>query len=306
MADIDPEHARHLDGRLLLVLRELLRTGSATATAERLHLSQSAVSHALARLRRIHDDPLFVRRPHGLEPTRRAIELGPRVDAILALAADLHGGPEPFEPRRSERRFSVAMPEFVVATVGGELLRRWSTTAPGVSLVTTQSDHSAVIDELRRGELDLGVGRFGSGTPDGLTRRLLYRDEYCVVVRDAHPTIGASIELTTFLDAGHVIAASRSEGDEHEVVPRGIRITAVVPAWLTALAIVGASDAIATCPRRLAERHAATFGLRVVALPGDTVPIEVSTLERSGRSNDAAGWLVGQLHQVVAPPDHAD
>jgi DNA-binding transcriptional LysR family regulator len=72
MSDFDLNQIRRLDGGLLLVFRELLRTRRAGAVAERLGLSPSAISHALNRLRDLFDDPLFIRRPHGFEPTRRA------------------------------------------------------------------------------------------------------------------------------------------------------------------------------------------------------------------------------------------
>ncbi|MBS0410897.1 MAG: LysR family transcriptional regulator, partial [Proteobacteria bacterium] len=77
MAEFDLNKIRRLDGTLLLVMRELLRRRQAQAAAARLGLSASAVSHALGRLRDLFEDPLFIRRPHGLEPTRRALELGP-------------------------------------------------------------------------------------------------------------------------------------------------------------------------------------------------------------------------------------
>lgn len=86
MGDIDNNDIRRLDGGLLLIFRELLLQRRATSVAEKLGLSQSAISHALKRLRDIFNDPLFIRRPHGLEPTKRAIELGPQVETLIILA----------------------------------------------------------------------------------------------------------------------------------------------------------------------------------------------------------------------------
>src|SRR4051812_12268396 len=105
MSDIDRNKLRRLDGGLLLVFRELLRTGRASVVAQRLGLSQPAISHSLSRLRDLFDDPLFIRRPHGLEPTLRAQELGPQIEALIGLAAramDPGGG---FDPATSERIF---------------------------------------------------------------------------------------------------------------------------------------------------------------------------------------------------------
>src|SRR5687768_8137790 len=98
MSDIDQNKLRRLDGGLLLVFRELLRAGRASVAAERLGLSQPAISHALGRLRDLFDDPLFVRRPHGFEPTRRAQELGPQIEALIGLAGAALSPDNSFEP----------------------------------------------------------------------------------------------------------------------------------------------------------------------------------------------------------------
>ena len=110
MSDIDVNNIRRLDGGLLLVFRGLLRRRQTTAVALELGLSQSAVSHALTRLRDLFEDPLFIRRPHGLEPTRRALELAPRVDALIDLARETLEREGIFDPARSTRRFTLGAP----------------------------------------------------------------------------------------------------------------------------------------------------------------------------------------------------
>src|SRR6185437_8973237 len=124
MSDFDVNKIRRLDGGLLLVLRELLRTRRASAVAARLGLSPSAISHSLNRLREVFDDPLFIRRPHGFEPTRRAEELGPQVDALLELAQRTLSRDAGFDPASSRRFFRFAAPEFVTALIGAELINR--------------------------------------------------------------------------------------------------------------------------------------------------------------------------------------
>src|SRR3954469_23422290 len=113
MSDIDTSQIRRLDGGLLLVFHELLRTRRASTVADRLGLSQPAISHALGRLRDLFDDQLFIRRPHGFEPTRRALELGPKVEALLALTGQALSPNAIFDPMRSSRLFRVGAPEFV-------------------------------------------------------------------------------------------------------------------------------------------------------------------------------------------------
>src|ERR1051325_11109569 len=133
MSDIDPNKTRRLDGGPLLVFRELLRTGRASIVAERLGLSQPAISHSLTRLRELFDDPLFVRRPHGLEPTGRALELGPRIEALVSLADQAMKPDGGFDPATSERLFRFAAPEFVTALMGAELINQLRVAAPGVA-----------------------------------------------------------------------------------------------------------------------------------------------------------------------------
>src|SRR5690349_9146823 len=122
MSDIDSAKIAQLDGGLLLVLRELLRLRRTTPVAERLRLSQSAVSHALGRLRRLFGDPLFVRRPHGLEPTRHALELGPRIDALLESLNDALGLSARFDPATTTRGFRLAAPDSITTLLAPMLL----------------------------------------------------------------------------------------------------------------------------------------------------------------------------------------
>lgn len=290
-----------LDGRLLVVFHELLRCRNATVVARRLAVTQSTVSHSLGRLRRLHDDELFVRRPHGLEPTKRALELGPLVERVLTAGHELFGGPPAFDPGSSAHTFTVSASEFVTALIGGPLIERWSTEAPGISLVTRQLDAKRAADLLRRGELDAAVGRFDVQPPAGLIRRSLIEDEYCVVVRRDHPVIRDSIDMATYLSAGHVLASSPSEGAPDESIPRGLRVRAVVPAWLTALAVVASSNAIATCPTLLAERQSDRLGLRMLPVPGPAAAIEISLVHRIG-PDDATVWLVTELERSIAGP----
>ena len=105
MTDIDDTKLRRLDFSLLLIFQEVYRARRSTAAAERLGLSQPAVSHALGRLRGFFGDPLFLRKPNGLQPTARAVELAPMIDALLAHAADIVHGPQQFNPSSTRRLF---------------------------------------------------------------------------------------------------------------------------------------------------------------------------------------------------------
>src|SRR5690348_16420879 len=98
MTDFDTLQIRKIDGGLLLIFRELLLRRRASSVAGQLGLSPSAISHALTRLRDVFGDPLFIRRSHGLEPTQRAIELGPKVEQLIQLIGTTVGGDAGFDP----------------------------------------------------------------------------------------------------------------------------------------------------------------------------------------------------------------
>jgi DNA-binding transcriptional LysR family regulator len=298
MSDIDRADIRKLDGGLLLVFRELLRTRRAGAAAQRLGLSPSAISHALNRLRDLFDDPLFIRRPHGFEPTRRAEELGPQVEALLELTGRTLTREAGFEPLRSTRTFRFAAPEFVTALVGAALIDQLKTAAPEVKFGIGFFGEEDAFRALRKGEIDFAVGRFGAARP-GFTVEPLFADHYCVAARRDHPQLKGAIDEAQWRDTGHIYAWSASEvGGDTGDAP-GVKQLASVPGWLTALMMAAATDGIVTCPRRLAERHAERLGLQVLDMPGGANRIEVSVMRRSGVADAGVDWFLGQVRAAV-------
>jgi len=292
---------RRLDGGLLLVFRELLRTGRASQTAEKLGLSQPAISHALGRLRELFDDPLFVRRSHGFEPTRRALQLGPQIEALISLAGEALSPDAGFDPGRSTRAFRIGAPEFVTALIGADLINRLREIAPRVTFGVGHVAEEDAFKALRRGEIDFAVGRFGAARP-GYVVEPLFEDSYCIAVRQGHPRVNGPIDVATWREIGHVFAWSRSEtgedqGDDDNGQVVGL---ASVPQWLTALLLVSATDAIATVPRKLAERHADKLGLRVLDLPFPPHRIAVSVMRRTGAADPGAAWFLEQVRAAAA------
>ncbi len=308
MTDFDKNKIRRLDGALLLIFRELLRRRRATEVAEHLGLSPSAISHALTRLRDLFDDQLFIRKPHGLEPTRRALELGPQVEALIDLAGTTLAPQSGFVPSNTERRFSINSPEFVTAMIGSRLIEQMSISAPKASFAVRSLGHEPALDALRRGEIDLALGRFGS-IGYGLTAEPLYQDRFCVVARKDHPQLKGAISLDNYRTIGHVIASAASEKDPTESVQvqnwlGEINIVAVVPLWLTALVMVSTtdghcnlSDASGTTPSRRPEpaNPEATFQAAALrCLRGS-----------SHRPARCRNRLVSRTDQKIRAPRHA-
>lgn len=300
MSDLNELKIRQLDGGLLLVFRELLRRRRATEAAKALGLSSSAISHALGRLRVLFDDPLFVRRPHGLEPTRRAISLGPRLEALVGLADAAMKADASFTPTTSERRFLVAAPDFFVALVGARLVTTMRKEAPRASFLIQSMTADAAFGALKQGDIDAAVGRFGAARP-GFDIAPLYEDQYCVVARRGHPRFKRQISYREYTSSGHVFSYAPGEGGESEDVASatGTVANAIVPRWLTVLGMVADCDAIATVPQKLAQRFAGTFGLRILKAEFVNTKISLSALRRSGSVDEGVDWFLERVRQSL-------
>jgi DNA-binding transcriptional LysR family regulator len=301
MNDIHEGDIRKFDGQLLLVFRELLRTRRTTEAAHRLGLTQSTVSHALARLRDLFADPLFVRRSHGLEPTRRSLELAPRIDRLIDMLGGVLAEEGGFDAARSERRFRFAAAEFVMALMGGRLVQTFQREAPLASFSIDFLQGAATLDILRRGEIDIAFGQF-LRLPPGLEAEVLYRDRYCVVARKRHPKVKGTIDGPTYASLPNVYVGRSGETGITDATlpsPSIVYTVALVPRWLTALTMVSTSDALATCPRRLAERMAGVLGLQVIDTDFAGPRFKVSAVRRAGHADAGIDWLTAKVRDAV-------
>ena len=300
MNDISSNDIRKLDGGLLLVFRGLLRRRRTTAVARELGLSQSAVSHALTRLRDLFDDPLFVRRSHGLEPTQRALELMPRIDALIDRLGDMLKRHETFNPAESERRFMLSAPEFITSMIGARLVNTFRRLAPKASFVVDFISPDLALEALRRGEIDVAFGPFGP-LPNGFVSEMIFTDRYCVAARRGHPELKGRISAAQYAKIGHIYAHAESEmAASQRVETPEVALRAVVPRWLTVLTMVAASDAIATCPQRFAERQAKLLGLQLLKPPFVPLTIEVRAVRRAGSEDLGVDWLLARIREAVA------
>jgi DNA-binding transcriptional LysR family regulator len=308
MSDTNENDIRRVDGGLLLVFRELVRRRRTTAVAAHLGLSQSAVSHALARLRDLYGDPLFLRRPHGLEPTPRAVELAPRIEALIdAIDASLRSDAT-FDPSRTERFFRIAATEHAGEAIAARLAPRLRAIAPRSRFAWQFTRGYVALEAVQRGQADVALGRFES-VPAGMVGEPLFEDRYCVVARLGHPTIDGEIDAATWATAGHVFVSSYMAfddvagptiGEDPMPNPDQVATVALVPRWEMALAMVAASDAIATGSRRVAENQAARYALQVIEPPQPAyTPWTVSMARRAG-GDTALDWFCAEVCAAAA------
>ena len=301
MQDIDATKIAQLDGSLLLVLRELLLLRRSTLVAKRLGLSQSAVSHALGRLRRLFGDPLFVRRPYGLEPTRHALELGPRIDALLEGMSDVLGVGASFAASTTTRGFRLAAPDGITTLLAPLLLTAFAEEAPGARFAFSQQLGADALNALRRDDIDVAVGRFRPHL-EGMAVDRLFEDRYCLVARSGHPALRGKLTRAVYRTLDRVQISVAGDFRSLELEPEGEvaaarRIVAAVPRFLIAFALVAQSNAIAIAPARLAKRHARAFGLRSHALPFALEPIRVLAV-RKPQPDPGVQWLVHVLQSL--------
>ncbi|CUS57551.1 MAG: LysR family transcriptional regulator [Hyphomonas sp.] len=291
---------RSLDLNLLPVLEAVYSERSLTRASETLHITQPAVSNALARLRTHFEDPLFVREGRGVKPTAMAEALMPAVrDALDRLRAGL----EPrsaFEPSRSTRVFNISARDAGAFMIAPSLARRLQDIAPGVRIAWTQLNRGAISTELASGRLDLAIDVPGIRGTD-LEREPLMTTPYVCVVSKDHPLSGRQMTFEAFLELRHVVVSSRREGRSYvEEVARshGARITPVMrlPTYMPALEIVKYTDLALTAPVLLAQSP----GLVSHDLPGVFPALDSELYWRRENSEDAAlTWLRALILDAV-------
>ena len=170
MSDINQIDLRLVDTTILLVFLGAMRHRKATTVAAEMGLTQPAVSHALKRLRRLYDDPLFLRRAHGLEPTAFAFELEPKVRRILRLISETLDGPEPFQPGSANFDLRIGAFDYESSGLIPDLIADLQRTAPKVNVHTFPLDNQDALEALVQGQIDLSVGYFDFPTEREMNR----------------------------------------------------------------------------------------------------------------------------------------
>ena len=302
MTNIDETNIRRLDFGLLLVLRELLHHRRTTEAAKRLGLSQSAVSHALARLRDLTGDPLFIRRSDGLQPTSAALALLPQVEALIAGGQALLGVGNSFDPRTADRRFRLAANDFVASVLAPRLRRALALAAPAVRFTVHFAVGVDAIAALRQDKVDLALGYFPAGS-EACIGTLLSDEDYALVALPGHAALDPALDVEGYCALDHVLVSFRGRFSGTvdaalERVGASRRVVTSVPTFLTALTMVADSDLVATVPRRLAHEHAHRFGLAVRAVPFQIAPFDTSLLRHRRESGSLAlDWLSGVIQE---------
>lgn len=296
---------KDVDLNLLVVFNELHKHGRVSAAAESLGISQPGVSNALARMRKLLGDELFLRTSRGMVPTPYAESLAqPIADALAALHGTLNARVA-FDPARSERAFVIGVNDVGETYFLPRLMRALDQVAPGVTIRTVRTTSIDVRDEMERGRMDLAMG-FLPGLKGGFFQRRLFRQPYVCIFRQDHPLARSGVSARQFRAAEHV--AIVSEGTGHGVVDEVIaragirrRLRLTVPHFMAVGPVLQATDMIAVVPQRFADCACGPFGLASAPCPVKIPESVINVFWHARNHREAANqWLRQVVVDVFA------
>ena len=317
-------HFNLLDLNLLRVFDALIEERSVTRAGERLGLTQSAISHALNRLRYVLQDELFVRGPEGMRPTRRAAEIAPRLrQGLLQLQVALT--PAEFVPEETSRRFTITCGEYVGTILVPGLVARLRAAAPNAE-IRVRPSNTGVAEALLAGRADLAIGSFRR-VPEWFACEPLFQETRVWVLSADHPAAWQELTLERLAGLSHLIISATGE-DEHAiagyVVDHGLErmvmrsevgliqgalaarglsrvVGLTTPHFFAALSVISHSDMAAPLPRRLATAFAGVYHLKLFEPPYASPPFEIMALWHREHGNEPAiVWLRDVVRQVAA------
>jgi DNA-binding transcriptional LysR family regulator len=291
------------DFNLLITLDVVLTEGSVARAADRLHLSPSAMSRALARLRATTGDPLLVRAGRGLVPTPRALELREQVSQLVQEAKVVLRPAEQLNLKQLVRTFTIRSREGFVENFGADLIARVSAEAPGVQLCFVQKPNKESTS-LRDGTVDLEIGVVGKTTSPEVHSQALFSDRFIGVVRMGHPLSQGEITPSRYAGCRHISVSRRGRDTgsiDEALKPLGLEraIVTIVGSFATALALARASDLVASVPERQTGNLRA--GMHSFPLPVLTPEIMIALLWHPRLDADGAHrWLRSLVLETCA------
>lgn len=303
------------DLNLLISLDILLREKNVTRAAEQLGITQPAMSNSLRRLRDMFNDPLLVRSSEGMTPTERALELQPRIRAMLVELQQVLEPRQDFRPISSTRVFRIMASDYAEATLFPAVVKALRSEAPKVVLdILTPSDVSP--RDLEQGKVDMAINRFND-IPQSFHQTTLWKDDFSCVLNVSNPA-AERFNLKTYLDAQHVWVSKTGMGvgfgvtSEKSVslgwvdqaldrIGKRRRISIFTRHYFLPALLVQNNDLVATLPARMAALQVESNPKLVLREPPFHIPQFELKMAWSPllHHNPAHRWL-RQLIQYVA------
>lgn len=294
------------DFNLLYLFHVLYQERNATLAAQRMALSQPALSHKLNKLRHQFGDPLFVRAPRGLTPTPRAHELAPQVERLVVSLEGFYERCEGQDFLARPARLHLYSTDYVEQTLLPRLLPLLRSQAPNLTLVTHNTRGQLPREALEKGTCDLAVAGFYTDLPDTFHQQRLLNEQLVVLASRSHPGLGKGLDLDTFLASDHLLTTLT--GDLDGLVDRALRsqgkqrrVVAGLSSFIAPARLLRGTDLLLTCLRSLAvEASARDDDLVMYPLPLTLPGIEVMQIwhERT-HADPLRRWFRQQLWAVA-------
>lgn len=296
---------RQLDLNLLPVLCALNRHHNVTSAAKELNLSQSAVSHALNRLRDHFEDPLFVRVPKGMVPTPFFLEIQDRLSQFHFAWKNLDVDKSAFQPELAKGRVTVASTDYFESCFGNAFLKELKASAPGIQLSLRGLRGEFPKQELESGEYDLAISGYFNNVPQGFFKQILFKDTFCSMIHKDHSNVlkdGMSLEA--FYQMNHALVTLtgdfrdllKFQKDNQSYLCRYVYgshfFTSI--AWT-----LEKTDVILTAPRRLVEKFGTRFDFVPFECPVPTPELKVFMVWHGQKHEDPLQKLVREVIRKV-------
>ena len=302
------------DLNLLVLFEAVLDERHVGRAAERMNLTPSAVSHGLGRLRRLLNDPLFLRTPKGVVPTARAVELAATIADILAQTRRIVSASAPFDPATSTRCFTIGAPDAVSAVMLPPLLAGLKAAAPSIDLRLRQllppiqsrefdRAWEPVLAELETRAVDIAIVPLKQ-VPARFVAHTLFEEDFVIAARQGH-AFAKRPSLEHFCTHQQLVVSLT--GDAHGLVDKVLakhglsrRVALTVPNFMMALALIAQTDLIGAMPRSLLASQAARFGLMLIEPPVPFRRDSISAVATKAALMDAGvAWLYRALQDTA-------
>ena len=302
-------HISRTDLNLFVVLDAIYSQGNITRASQTLNLSQPALSHALARLRAMFDDPLFVRQGALMVPTPFTRGIITQVRQGLQLFEASLQADQSFNPAQTQRSFHLGLRDVFEATILPPLLQKIAEQAPGISIASVRVDRREIETALSSGNLDM-VLEVPIPLVGNIRQQRVSRDRLIVLSRKGHSQMpkkkSVPLDLDNYLQQRHVLVSSRRQGmglEDFELNREGLRrqISLRCQHYFAACRVVSETDLLLTMPEQYASIANAQFMNRIDPFPLATQPIDAHLYWHASADNDPANaWLREQLLNLMS------
>lgn len=302
---------RQFDLNLLLIFEALISECHVSRAADKVFLSQSAMSHALNRLREQLGDPILVRTEHGLQPTPRALAMVPKVRNALQLLQQSLSLNEEFDAAHSHRTFTIASTDFFEAVIFPELLSYLLQLAPNIAVEIEVIEQDASQNRLTNGEVDLVIGMDAEQTiPSHLICEHWIKESQVCLVANHNQQTNQSLSLKQYLKLDHVVFFDVSQISVNPVdiwleqQNKSRHHMARTVNYMAAARIVEKTNAVMTLPLHMAQLFERMLDVRIVKPPKGIPSINMTMVHHPLYSDDpAVSWLMKHIQTFTQSID---